>query len=75
MIGMRSRTGAGVVRLSAFAQSTGYLISIPGPLLVGVLYQHSGGWGLPLALMAALLVPQTIAGVLAGRDRKIEDEC
>ncbi|MFJ6853002.1 CynX/NimT family MFS transporter [Streptomyces sp. NPDC091271] len=75
MIGMRSRTGAGVVRLSAFAQSTGYLLSIPGPLLVGVLYQHSGGWGLPLALMAALLVPQTIAGMLAGRDRAIEDEC
>lgn len=75
MIGMRSRTGAGVVRLSAFAQSTGYLLSIPGPLLVGVLYQHSGGWGLPLALMAGLMVPQMIAGVLAGRDRTIEDEC
>ncbi|MGW0792218.1 CynX/NimT family MFS transporter [Streptomyces sp. NPDC002911] len=75
MIGMRSRTGAGVVRLSAFAQCTGYLISIPGPLLVGVLYQHSGGWGLPLALMACLLVPQAVAGMLAGRDRTIEDEC
>ncbi|MET7715383.1 MFS transporter [Streptomyces sp. NPDC005407] len=75
MIGMRSRTGAGVVRLSAFAQSTGYLISIPGPLLVGVLYQHSGGWGLPIALMAGLIVPQIAVGVLAGRDRTIEDEC
>ncbi|MEU2262388.1 MFS transporter [Streptomyces sp. NPDC019645] len=74
MIGMRSRTGAGVVRLSAFAQSTGYLVSIPGPLLVGVLHQHSGGWGLPLALMAGLIVPQMAAGVLAGRDRTIEDE-
>ncbi|WP_307127714.1 MFS transporter [Streptomyces sp. B1I3] len=75
MIGMRSRTGAGVVRLSAFAQSTGYLLSIPGPLLVGVLYQHSGGWGLPIGLMAALMIPQMAAGVLAGRDRTIEDEC
>ncbi|WP_406370761.1 MFS transporter [Streptomyces sp. NBC_01550] len=75
MIGMRSRSGAGVVRLSAFAQSTGYLISIPGPLLVGVLYQHSGGWGLPIALMAGLMVPQMVAGILAGRDRTIEDEC
>ncbi|WP_323450676.1 CynX/NimT family MFS transporter [Streptomyces yaizuensis] len=74
MIGLRSRTGAGVVRLSAFAQSTGYLISIPGPLLVGVLYQHSGGWGLPIVLMAGLLVPQIVCGVLAGRDRTIEDE-
>ncbi|WUN28901.1 MFS transporter [Streptomyces sp. NBC_00316] len=75
MIGMRTRSGAGVVRLSAFAQSTGYLISIPGPLLVGVLYQHSGGWGLPIALMAGLMVPQMVAGILAGRDRTIEDEC
>ncbi|MEU5636083.1 MFS transporter [Streptomyces rishiriensis] len=74
MVGMRARTGAGVAQLSAFAQSTGYLISIPGPLLVGVLYQHSGGWGLPLALMAALMVPQTVMGVLAGRDRTVEDE-
>ncbi|UUU21011.1 CynX/NimT family MFS transporter [Streptomyces sp. DSM 40750] len=74
LVGMRARTGAGVVKLSAFAQSTGYLISIPGPLLVGVLYQHSGGWGLPLALMAALMLPQIAAGVLAGRDRVVEDE-
>ncbi|MGW2826926.1 CynX/NimT family MFS transporter [Streptomyces sp. NPDC001443] len=74
MVGMRARTGVGVAQLSAFAQSTGYLISIPGPLLVGVLYQHSGGWGLPIALMAALMVPQMAVGVLAGRDRTVEDE-
>ncbi|MFF4213835.1 CynX/NimT family MFS transporter [Streptomyces sp. NPDC001796] len=74
MVGMRARTGAGVVKLSAFAQSTGYLLSIPGPLLVGVLYQHSGGWGRPLALMAGLMLPQIAVGVLAGRDRIVEDE-
>ncbi|MFJ9562031.1 CynX/NimT family MFS transporter [Streptomyces fuscichromogenes] len=74
MVGMRARTGAGVVQLSAFAQSAGYLISIPGPLLVGVLYQHSGGWGLPIALMVGLMIPQMAVGVLAGRDRTVEDE-
>jgi CP family cyanate transporter-like MFS transporter len=74
MVGMRARTGPGVARLSAFAQSTGYLISIPGPLLVGVLYQHSGGWGLPIALMSALMIPQMVVGFLAGRDRTVEDE-
>jgi CP family cyanate transporter-like MFS transporter len=74
MVGMRARTGTGVAKLSAFAQSTGYLISIPGPLLVGVLYQHSGGWGVPIALMAALMVPQIVVGVIAGRDRTVEDE-
>ncbi|MFF9526852.1 CynX/NimT family MFS transporter [Streptomyces achromogenes] len=74
MVGMRARSGAGVAQLSAFAQSTGYLISIPGPLLVGVLYQQSGGWGLPIALMAALMVPQMVVGFIAGRDRTVEDE-
>ncbi|MCX4701888.1 CynX/NimT family MFS transporter [Streptomyces sp. NBC_01373] len=74
MVGMRARTGAGVAQLSAFAQSTGYLISIPGPLLVGVLYQHSGGWGLPIALMTGLMLPQMAVGVLAGRNRTVEDE-
>ncbi|MER7108888.1 CynX/NimT family MFS transporter [Streptomyces sp. NPDC000229] len=74
MIGMRSRTGGGVVRLSAFAQSVGYLISIPGPTLVGALYEHSGGWGTPLALMMGLMVPQMVVGIIAGRDRTIEDE-
>ncbi|MFB7469046.1 CynX/NimT family MFS transporter [Streptomyces sp. NPDC056224] len=75
MIGLRAKSPAGVVKLSAFAQSAGYLISIPGPLVIGTLYQHSGGWDLPLALMAGLLVPQIALGVLAGRDRTIEDEC
>ncbi|MFF5721757.1 CynX/NimT family MFS transporter [Streptomyces buecherae] len=74
MIGMRARSSSGVVRLSAFAQSTGYLISIPGPLLVGALYQHTGGWDLPIALMGGLLVLQIGAGVLAGRDRIVENE-
>nr|WP_245694567.1 MFS transporter [Streptomyces abyssalis] len=73
MISLRSRSSAGVVKLSAFAQSTGYLLSIPGPLLVGVLRDASGGWHVPLLLMAGLLLAQTLTGVLAGRDRVIED--
>ncbi|UNS95266.1 MFS transporter [Streptomyces tubbatahanensis] len=71
MIGMRGRDGSTVVRLSAFAQSTGYLLSIPGPLLVGVLYEHTGGWRIPLVLMAVLMLPQLAAGFFAGRDRQI----
>ncbi len=74
MVGMRARTGAGVARLSGFAQSVGYLISIPGPLLIGVLYQATGDWHVPLTLMALLLVPQTAVGILAGRNRTVEDE-
>ncbi|WP_233221267.1 CynX/NimT family MFS transporter [Streptomyces carminius] len=73
MIGMRARTGAGVAALSAFAQGTGYLIAIPGPLLVGVLHQHTGGWHAPLLLLAALMAAQLAVGTVAGRDRCVED--
>ncbi|MDK1474272.1 MFS transporter [Streptomyces sp. 549] len=73
MIGMRARTSAGVAGLSAFVQSTGYLISIPGPLLVGALHDSTGGWQAPLLLMASLMTVQILVGVVAGRDRCIED--
>jgi MFS transporter, CP family, cyanate transporter len=68
MIGLRGRDGTTVVRLSAFAQSTGYLLSIPGPIVVGVLYEHTGGWHAPLLLLMALALGQIVAGWLAGRE-------
>jgi MFS transporter, CP family, cyanate transporter len=74
MIALRARTEGGVVQLSAFAQCVGYLLAVPGPILVGFLRQYTGGWTVPIAFMAALLIPQTISGVLAGRNRTIEDE-
>jgi CP family cyanate transporter-like MFS transporter len=74
MIALRARTEVGVVQLSGFALSVGYLLSVPGPLLVGVLHQYTGGWAAPIAFMAALLIPQTISGLLAGRNRVIEDD-
>ncbi|WP_394813072.1 hypothetical protein [Streptomyces boetiae] len=73
MIGLRARTGAGVVRLSAFVQSTGYLLCVPGPLLIGTLNDATGGWHVPLALMAVLMAAQIVAGAPAGRDRCVED--
>ncbi|UED87858.1 CynX/NimT family MFS transporter [Streptomyces profundus] len=72
MIALRGRDGATVVRLSAFTQGMGYLLSIPGPLLVGVLYGHSGEWRVPLMCMALLMLCQIAAGLLAGRDRQID---
>ncbi|WP_250005866.1 MFS transporter [Actinoplanes sp. M2I2] len=71
MIALRGRTPATVVRLSAFAQSVGYIFAIPGPFLVGALHDATDGWRAPLVLMICLMVPQIIAGYLAGRDRQI----
>ncbi|MDI1464489.1 MFS transporter [Catellatospora sp. KI3] len=74
MIGMRARTQRGVVALSAFAQSTGYLIAALGPLVVGVLYELTGGWTLPLGFLLAAAVVQAVAGIAAARPRHLEDE-
>lgn len=73
MIGMRARSGVGVAKLSGFVQSTGYLLAIPGPLLVGVLHENTGGWSGPLLLMGVLMLLQMAVGVLAGRHRFVED--
>jgi CP family cyanate transporter-like MFS transporter len=73
MIGMRARTPDGTVALSAFTQSAGYLIAGLGPLLVGVLYELTGGWTAPLAFLMAVLMVQTGAGLVIARPRHIED--
>jgi CP family cyanate transporter-like MFS transporter len=71
MIGLRGSGAGSVVRLSAFAQSAGYLLSVPGPVVVGVLYDHTGGWRTPLVFLAVLMTAQLVAGHRAGRDRPL----
>nr|WP_258382613.1 MFS transporter [Streptomyces sp. NTH33] len=71
MIGMRGRDSFTVAGLSGFVQGFGYLLSIPGPIVVGALYQYSGGWRMPLVFMMLLTLVQIGAGLLAGLDRRI----
>jgi len=73
MIGMRARTSEGTVALSAFAQSTGYLIAALGPFLVGVLYEATGGWSVPMDFLIAAALVQGLAGVFAAKPRFVED--
>ncbi|QGN50584.1 MFS transporter [Micromonospora sp. WMMD558] len=73
-IGLRARTAEGTVALSAFAQSTGYVIAALGPLLVGVLYEATGGWAAPIGFLLVALTVQTGAGLLIARPRYVEDE-
>ncbi|MEW2383688.1 MFS transporter [Micromonospora sp. NPDC047707] len=73
-IGLRARTAEGTVALSAFAQSTGYVIAALGPLLVGVLYGATGGWAAPIGFLLVALTVQTGAGLLIARPRYVEDE-
>jgi CP family cyanate transporter-like MFS transporter len=74
VIGLRARTPEGTVALSAFAQSTGYLIAALGPLLVGILYGATGGWILPMGLLITAAGVQAVSGLAMARPRYIEDE-
>jgi CP family cyanate transporter-like MFS transporter len=56
-------------RLSAMAQTTGYVISASGPLLVGLVHEVTGSWTVALLVLALLLVPMLWCGMLAGRLR------
>jgi CP family cyanate transporter-like MFS transporter len=58
-------------QLSSMAQCLGYLLAAIGPFALGAAHQLSGGWAVPLLLLAAMLLPQTVAGVTAARDRHV----
>jgi MFS transporter, CP family, cyanate transporter len=64
---VRSRTPTDTARLSAMAQTFGYVIAATGPMLMGAVYDATASWTLPLTLLLLLAVPQFIAAVLAGR--------
>ena len=58
-------------RLSAMAQSIGYLICAAGPLLFGLVHDLTNTWSVPLVMLLLFLVPQLIMGMLAGRARLV----
>ncbi len=67
----RSPDARHTAQVSTMAQGFGYLTASLGPIGIGAVHAASGGWTVPLAVLAALLVPQLIAGVLASRERQV----
>ena len=74
LIGLRARTPEGTAALSAFTQSTGYLIAAIGPFLVGVVHDRTGGWTWPLVLLLALSVPLFPLAAYVSRRVMVEDQ-
>jgi CP family cyanate transporter-like MFS transporter len=68
---LRTRRVADTARLSAMAQSIGYVICAFGPLLMGVLHDATGSWTPPLVLLLVLIVPQLVFGAISGRARTL----
>jgi MFS transporter, CP family, cyanate transporter len=71
LIVMRGGTVATTEGLSTLAQSVGYVLAAFAPLAVGALHGLTGSWTVPLILLLALVVPQTLVGLAAGRDRQL----
>lgn len=74
MITVRTRHPQVTAQVSGFAQPIGYVLAGLGPLLVGVLYQLTGGWAAALALLIVTAVVMTVAGLRIARPTYVDDE-
>ncbi|MFW3168556.1 MFS transporter [Geodermatophilus sp. CPCC 206100] len=70
---VRTRDVGQTGRLSAAAQSVGYLLAATGPLAVGLLHDVTGGWRTGLVLLLVLAVLQLVVGLAAGRPRLVTE--
>jgi CP family cyanate transporter-like MFS transporter len=73
LIGLRARTSEGTAALSGFTQSVGYLIAAIGPFGMGLAYDLTDGWTVPLIGLIVLVIPQLVAGLVVARPSYIED--
>jgi len=69
VIALRAKTGEETATLSGMAQGFGYLLAALGPFLFGLLHEQTGSWTIPLIMVLAVIVAQTLFGALAGRRR------
>jgi len=67
IITLRAPDPESVTALSAVAQGVGYVLAAAGPVLIGLLHEFSGGWGVPFAVLIGVCVAQTVFGWFAGR--------
>jgi CP family cyanate transporter-like MFS transporter len=72
LIVLRSPTPLVAARLGGVAQCLGYLLAAVGPLVLGALYDGTGGWTWPLLLLLAAVAPMTWAGWGAARDAVLD---
>jgi CP family cyanate transporter-like MFS transporter len=71
MIVLRGGTVASTAGLSTMVQTVGYLMAAAGPLVIGAVHDVSGSWTPALIVLLALLIPQTVMGLQAARNRTV----
>lgn len=68
LIVLRGGTVTSTAGLSTLVQTVGYLVAAAGPLVIGAVHDITGSWTPALIVLLALLVPQLLVGLAAGRD-------
>ncbi|RZU34048.1 MFS transporter [Blastococcus saxobsidens] len=71
LILQRTRDVGQTGRLSASAQSVGYLVAATGPLAVGLLHDVTGAWAPGLVLLLVVVAAQLAIGLVAARPRLV----
>lgn len=74
LITVRTRDHRVTMEVSAFVQSTGYLLAAAGPFLVGVTLDVFGTWHVPLLALSASGIVLAIVGVIVVSGPVIDDE-
>ncbi len=71
LIVLRGGTVISTAALSTLVQTVGYLFAAVGPLAIGAIHDITGSWTPALIVLLALLVPQTVLGLAAARNRTV----
>ena len=71
-IALRSPDKAKAAELSGMSQSAGYLFAALGPILLGLIYDLTNSWTLPIVIFLVLLVLLTLIGIYAGKNITIK---
>ena len=74
LIGLRARSAGGTAALSGFTQSAGYLMAALGPFTIGLLYDATDGWTIPLLLILVLTLPLLLVCLYVARPAYVEDQ-
>ncbi len=74
LIGLRTRTEAGTLALSAFVQGFGFAAAAAGPLIVGLLHELTSGWTVPLVTIFVLSLGGSVAVWRLRGNRMVEDD-
>lgn len=70
---LRTDSPAEAARLSAMAQTVGYLLAAVGPAGAGWLLDMSGSWLLPLGLLGGILLIQCVCGWHSARPHTLRE--